>query len=108
MIALGFRFGPSYCTHWAAKIIGLQPRPPRGDNTKGQSQASPCYPYHISEPFILKAPQVEIMQIRQINNIVDAVLDSFGIHWLGGEDVSRHEALHLHLSPDPTIGLYKP
>jgi hypothetical protein len=47
------------------------------------------------------------MQVRQMNDIVDAVLDHLGIYRPGGEDVSGHEALHLLLGPDPKIELHE-
>jgi hypothetical protein len=45
------------------------------------------------------------MQSRHMNNVIDAVLGRFGIYRPGGEDNSGHEALHVLLCLDPTIGL---
>jgi hypothetical protein len=43
-----------------------------------------------------------------MNNVVDAVLDRLSIYRPGSEDGSRHKALDLLLSPDPTIDLHEP
>lgn len=48
------------------------------------------------------------MQVRQMSNVVGAILDRLGIHRPRGEDVSWHEALDLLLGPDPTIDLHEP
>ena len=42
---------------------------------------------------MLNATHVEIMQTQQIDNVNDALLKLFGIYRLGGEDVSRYEAI---------------
>jgi hypothetical protein len=41
----------------------------------GLGQAASAFLHCLVEPITLNAPQVESMQVRQMNNVVDAVLD---------------------------------
>jgi hypothetical protein len=62
----------------------------------GLGHAERAFLHRPGELITLNAPQVESMQVRQMNNAVDAVLDRLGIYRPGG-DVSGHEALDLLL-----------
>ena len=62
--------------------------------------------YRQSELITRNTPQVESMQVPQMNNVVGATLDRR--HPLAeGEDVSWHEAPNI-LGPDPTTNFYGP
>jgi hypothetical protein len=74
----------------------------------GLGHAERAFLHRPGEPITLNAPKVESMQVRQMNNVVDAVLNRLGIHRPGSEDVSGYEALNLLLGPDPTIDLHEP
>ena len=74
----------------------------------GLGRAERAFLHRPGESITLDAPQVEIMQVRQINNVVDAVLNRLDIYRPDGEDVSGHEALDILLDPDSTIHLHEP
>jgi hypothetical protein len=74
----------------------------------GLGHAERALLHRPGEPITINAPQVESMQVRQMNNVVDAILDRLGIYRPGGEDVSGHKALDLLLGQDLTIYLHEP
>ena len=43
------------------------------------------------------------MQIRQVDNVVNAILDRLGIYRSGGEEVGVREVLDFVLGPNPTV-----
>lgn len=74
----------------------------------GLGHATRAFLHRPGEPIATDALRVKSMQVRQMKNIVDAVLDRSVIHRPDGKDVSGHEARDGLLGLDPTIHLHEP